>query len=58
MPEADPLTRQLAHFCDVLRAEVQPRVGVADAARTLVATLAVAEAARTGRVVTLDATLA
>ena len=48
LPDADPLARQLAHFAAVVRREVQPRVTVRDAARTLAATLAVAEAARSG----------
>ncbi len=48
VPEADPLTRQLSHFCAVVRRETPPRVTVSDAVRTLAATLAVAEAARSG----------
>jgi predicted dehydrogenase len=51
--EADPLLRQLVHFCAVVRGEAEPRVSAADATRTLAATLAVAEAARSGRVVSL-----
>jgi len=46
---ADPLARQLAHFCAVLRGEAQPRVSARDALETLRATLAIARAAATGR---------
>jgi predicted dehydrogenase len=46
LPEVDPLVRQLEHFCAVIRREVQPRVSVRDATRTLAVTLAVAQAAR------------
>jgi predicted dehydrogenase len=48
---ADPLSRQLEHFCAVLRGEAEPRVSARDAIQTLRVTLAVAEAARTGGVV-------
>ena len=48
LPDADPLARQLVHFCAVIRREVQPRVTVRDAARTLAVTLAVSRAARSG----------
>lgn len=44
----DPLARQLAHFCAVIRGDDEPRVSAADAARTLRVTLAVAESARRG----------
>jgi predicted dehydrogenase len=54
-PDADPIRRQLAHFCAVLRGEATPRVSVEDATRTLAVTLAIAEAVRTGRPVRLDA---
>lgn len=53
LPEVDPLARQLEHFLAVIRREVTPLVTVRDAARTLAVTLAVAEAAHTGRRVTL-----
>jgi predicted dehydrogenase len=46
--QGDPLARQLAHFCAVIRGEAEPRVTAADATRTLRATLAVAESARQG----------
>lgn len=54
LPDVDPLARQLEHFLAVIRREVQPRVTVRDAARTLAVTLAVAEAARGGQRVTLS----
>ena len=50
---ADPLARQLQHFCRVIRGEEQPLVCGADATRTLAATLAVHEAAQTRRPVML-----
>lgn len=46
---ADPLERQLHHFCDVVRRVAEPAVTAADATESLRVTLAVAEAARTGR---------
>lgn len=49
----DPLARQLAHFCAVLRRETEPLVTAEDALHSLIATLAVAEAARSGAVVEL-----
>lgn len=45
---ADPLARQLEHFCAVIRGLEAPRVGARDAGRTLRTTLAVAESARQG----------
>ena len=50
---ADPLAQQLAHFCAVIRREAEPLVSAASARRSLRATLAVAEAAATGRAVSL-----
>ncbi|MFN0170985.1 MAG: Gfo/Idh/MocA family protein [Bryobacteraceae bacterium] len=47
LKEADPLARQLDHFCDVVEQGVAPLVSAADAVRTLAVTLAVREAART-----------
>jgi predicted dehydrogenase len=44
----DPLARQLAHFCAVIRGVEEPRVSAGDAARTLRTTLAIAESARQG----------
>ncbi len=51
----DPLTRQLRHFCEVIRGEATPRITGADAARTLAATLAVHDAARSGKTIDLPA---
>lgn len=48
---ADPLALQLEHFCAVVRGEAAPLVDGRDALQTLRVTLAIAEAARTGRVV-------
>lgn len=44
----DPLSRQLAHFCEVVRGRAEPAVSGRDAVETLRVTLAIAEAARTG----------
>jgi predicted dehydrogenase len=52
----DPLTRQIRHFCRVIRGEEEPRITGADAARTLATTLAVLEAARNGNTVNLTTT--
>ena len=46
---ADPLARQLEHFCSVVRGETQPLVTARDGLLTLRVTLAIYEAARTGR---------
>ena len=51
--EVDPLVRQLAHFCAVIRREAVPLVSAREAFKTLQVTLAVAEAARTGQPVRL-----
>lgn len=50
---ASPYVRQLRHLCQVARGEAQPLIDAADATRTLRATLAVSEAARTGQRVSL-----
>jgi predicted dehydrogenase len=50
---ADPLSRQLEHFCSVIRGETQPLVTGRDGLQTLRVTLAIHEAARTGRPVDL-----
>lgn len=55
VPDADPLLRQLQHFCAVIRGEEAPRVTASDAARTLAVTLAVAEAAASRRPLSLPA---
>ncbi|SDI28777.1 Gfo/Idh/MocA family protein [Propionivibrio dicarboxylicus] len=51
--EADPLRRQLDHFCRVVRRTSAPLCTVQDAARTLAGVLAVARAAETGERVVL-----
>jgi predicted dehydrogenase len=51
----DPLSRQLRHFCRVIRGEEAPKITGADAARTLAATLAVLDAARSGNAINLAA---
>jgi len=45
----DPLSRQLEHFCAVVRGEATPLVTIHDALQTLRVTLAIDESARTGR---------
>ncbi|CAN7294637.1 Gfo/Idh/MocA family protein [Bosea sp. LjRoot237] len=50
---ASPYVEQLRHLCEVARGEATPLIDAADATRTLRATLAVSEAAQTGRRVTL-----
>src|SRR6266704_6474530 len=51
---ADPLARQLAHFCAVIRGEATPRVTARDGLANLRVTEAIAEAARTRTTITLD----
>ena len=53
VPE-DPLQRQIAHFCEVIRGQAQPLVSARDGMQNLRVTEAIAEAARTGRVVELE----
>ena len=53
VPE-DPQVRQLRHFCRVIRGEEAPLITGPDATRTLAATLAVHQAAATGRCIALD----
>ncbi len=48
-PAFDAFKAQSAHFIDVARGEVEPLVSAEDAAGTLLATLAVIEAAESGR---------
>lgn len=48
---ADPLARQLEHFCSVIRGETEPLVTACEGVQTLRATLAIHEAAQTGGVV-------
>lgn len=52
---ADSMTLQMAHFLRVMRREEAPEIGVADALRTLAATLAVTLSSRSGTWVDLDA---
>jgi predicted dehydrogenase len=49
---ADPLARQLDHFCDVIRGEAAPLVSGRDGVETLRVTQAIAEAAETAQLVT------
>jgi predicted dehydrogenase len=49
----NPYVIQLAHFCQVARGEAAPLCSAADGAATLAATLAVREAASTGKAVML-----
>lgn len=53
VPEQDPLTLQMRHFCQVARREAAPLLDGRGGARTLEATLAVVHAAETGEVVRL-----
>jgi predicted dehydrogenase len=53
---ADPLARQLEHFCSVIRGEVQPLVSGREGLQTLRVTLAIHEAAQTERPVHLPLT--
>ncbi len=50
----DPLARQLAHFCAVIRGAAKPRVTARDGLANLRVTEAIAEAARTRTTITLD----
>lgn len=51
---ADPLQRQLAHFCAVVRGEARPLVTARDALQNLRVVEAIAEAARSGRTVRIS----
>jgi len=53
-PTVDPFIVQCEHFCDVIEGKKPPRVDAEDAAKTLDATLAVLDAARTGERVDLN----
>jgi predicted dehydrogenase len=50
---ADPMMRQLRHFCRVIRGEEAPRITGADATRTLEVAQSILEAAASGRPVEL-----
>jgi predicted dehydrogenase len=54
---ADPYPRQLHHFARVIRGEERPVIDAAEGLRTLAATLAIAESAKTGRPVEVAALL-
>jgi predicted dehydrogenase len=51
---ADPLARQIRHFCAVVRGEAEPVITGRDALRTLQVVQAVLEAARIGNTVELE----
>jgi predicted dehydrogenase len=51
LERADPLERQLEHFCDVIAGDTTPLVSVRDGLQNLRVTEAIAEAARTGAIV-------
>lgn len=50
---SDPLLRQIRHFCEVIRGEVEPKITGRDAVQTLIAVQAVFEASRTGHTIEL-----
>jgi predicted dehydrogenase len=54
VPEQDPLTLQMRHFCQVARREVPPLLDGRGGTRTLETTLAVKTAAETGGIVRLS----
>jgi len=54
VPEQDPLTLQMRHFCQVIRGEAKPILDGRGGTRTLDTTLAVKKAAETGAVVRLS----
>lgn len=54
IPEQDPLTAQMRHFCDVVRGTAAPVLNAREGTKTLAATLAVKDAAATGGIVRLD----
>lgn len=58
LDRADPLERQLLHFCDVIAGIAQPLVTVHDGLQNLRITEAIAEAARTGTIVNTGVTAA
>ena len=51
---ADPLARQLAHFCQVIRGQAEPLVSVRDGLRNLQVIDAIGQAARCGHTVMID----
>ncbi|MGO4570822.1 Gfo/Idh/MocA family protein [Microvirga sp. 2TAF3] len=54
VPEEDPLTLQMHHFCQVVKGQSAPLLDGRGAMRTLETTLAIHEAARTGGIVELS----
>lgn len=54
VPEQDPLTIQMRHFCAVIRGEEKPLLDARGGTRTLETTLAVKRAAEEGGIVTLS----
>jgi predicted dehydrogenase len=54
VPEQDPLTLQMRHFCDVVRGEAEPVLDGRGGTRTLETTSAVKKAAETGGIVRLS----
>ncbi|MGI9419295.1 MAG: Gfo/Idh/MocA family protein [Geminicoccaceae bacterium] len=54
LPMVDVYTEQIAHFARVIRGEEAPIISGADATRSLAATLAVVEAAESGKTISLD----
>lgn len=55
MIRQDPLVHQMEHFGAVVRGEAEPLVSVHDGLANLIVTEAIAEAAKTGRIVELEA---
>jgi len=51
---SDPLAHQLAHFCAVIRGDAKPLVSARDGLQNLRITEAIAEAARTGKIVATE----
>ena len=49
----DPLERQIAHFCDVIRGDAIPLVSARDGLANLRVVEAISESARTGKIVTI-----
>ena len=54
VPEQDPLSLQMRHFCQVIRGESKPLLDGRGGTRTLETTLAVKKAAETGDIIRLS----
>jgi predicted dehydrogenase len=54
VPEQDPLTLQMRHFCAVIRGQTKPVLDGRGGTRTLETTLAVKQAAKTGELIRLS----